>query len=69
MPRLNNAKRIHIWLETDDIEWYKARFGSPGEIGFSGAIQKILKTWRRLMESKMEASSSAKLNLEEEIEL
>lgn len=59
MSRLNNARRVHIWMDAEDIEWYKARFNVPGEIGFSGAIQRITHAWRKAMEGRMDAKLKA----------
>jgi hypothetical protein len=56
VPHLIDGKRIHIWIEAEDHEWYKARFGHT--IGLSRAFQIVLRAWRKNMESKAEARAN-----------
>lgn len=47
---MRNPVRVHLWLEQDDVDFYKAHF-SPNP-GFSTAIRTVLHAWRVKMEEK-----------------
>lgn len=53
---LNNPKRVHIWMEEEDWEWYKVQFS--GNVGFSKAVQTILHAWMVRMKAKAEAKAA-----------
>lgn len=54
--KVEERRRAHIWLSIEDDDWIKEHFGKS--IGYSEAIRRIIRTFRRNVEAK--AGSVAK---------
>lgn len=61
-------KRVHLLLYEDDYHWLMSHVGGKDKHGFSRAIRRIVRSWRRQLEDKSEElrrQSGAKLSTDE----
>lgn len=57
MPKLDESedlRRVHVMMYQSDYDWYMAYFGNEEAGGFSKAIRKVLRAFRKQIEEKQQ---------------
>jgi len=52
----DNLARKHIWVDTDDWQWYEETFA--GRMKISEAIRLVMRKYRQSVEAKVGASAA-----------
>lgn len=60
MPRNNDPEpsvRLHLWVFESDLEWLRETYAH--NIGVSQAVRKLIRAYRRRVETKVAASGDS----------